>query len=126
MKSIAYPIMFKNSKTLTVDDKKATAQNLSLLLKSYKKSLFGDPFFGTNLMDLFYAQNNAALNDIVIDEIYTAIIRFMPQIKLNRNDITVSRDGTKLYVNIRGTNMLDLTPDQYNINLMTGEDNINQ
>jgi len=126
MRSLAYPVMFSNSRTLTVDDKKATLSNLTLLLKSSKNSLFGDPYFGTRLMELFYAQNNSALNDIVIDEIYTAILQFMPQLKLTRNDIKVSRNGTALFVEIKATNSLDLTTNMYSIKLMTGEDQINE
>lgn len=126
MKSLAFPTMFSNSRTLTVENKKATLNNLTLLLKAYKGGLFGDPYFGTRLMELFYSQNNAALADIVIDEIYTSILQFMPQLKLTRSDITVTRDGTSLFVNIRATNMLDLNTDMYSIKLMTGEDQLNE
>lgn len=126
MKSLSFPVMFKNSKTVTKNDKAATMTNLSLLLKSSKGSLFGDPYFGTRLMDLFYAQNNKALNDIVVDEIYTAIIQFMPQLKLTRQDITITRDALSLYVNITATNSLDLSTDMYSIKLMTGDDQLNE
>ena len=126
MKSLSFPVMFKNSKTVIKNDKAATMTNLSLLLKSSKGSLFGDPYFGTRLMDLFYAQNNKALNDIVVDEIYTAIIQFMPQLKLTRQDITITRDALSLYVNITATNSLDLSTDMYSIKLMTGDDQLNE
>lgn len=126
MKSLSFPVMFKNSKTVIKNDKSATMTNLSLLLKSSKGSLFGDPYFGTRLMDLFYAQNNKALNDIVVDEIYTAIIQFMPQLKLTRQDITITRDALSLYVNITATNSLDLSTDMYSIKLMTGDDQLNE
>lgn len=106
---------------MTVDDKQATLSNLKLLLKSSKKSLFGDPFFGTNLMDLFYAQNNVAIKDLVIDEIYTSIIQFMPQMNLKRSDITITQDKTDLYVNIKASNSNDISTDMYSIKLMTGE-----
>lgn len=126
MKSLSFPIMFKNSRTLIKEDEAATMTNLALLLKSSKTSLFGDPYFGTRLMDLFYSQNTVALNDIVIDEIYTAILQYMPQLKLTRKDITVTRDGLALYVNITATNSLDLSTNMYGIKLMTGEDQLNE
>jgi len=126
MKSLSFPIIFNNSKSLIKEDKAATMSNLSLLLKSSKGELFGDPYYGTKLMELFYAQNNAALNDIVIDEIYTSICQYMPQLKLTRNDIIVSRKGSKLFVSIIATNSLDLSTDMYSIELMTGDDVMNE
>ena len=126
MKSLSFPIIFNNSKSLIKEDKAATMSNLSLLLKSSKGELFGDPYYGTKLMELFYAQNNAALNDIVIDEIYTSICQYMPQLKLTRNDIIVSRKGSKLFVSIIATNSLDLSTDMYSIKLMTGDDVMNE
>lgn len=126
MKSLSFPVMFKNSKTVINNDKAATMSNLSLLLKSSKGSLFGDPYFGTRLMDLFYAQNNVAIEDIVIDEIYTAIVQFMPQLQLTRKDITIKRDALSLYVTLTATNSLDQSTDMYTIKLMTGDDNLNE
>lgn len=122
MKSLSFPVMFKNTKTMVSDDKKATMSNLYLLLKSSKESLFGDPFFGTNLMNLFYSNNNLALEDLVIDEIYTSILQFMPQLKLTRKDIKIKRDGMSLYAEINAKNVLDLTTNMYSIKLMTGQD----
>lgn len=126
MKSLSFPVMFKNSKTVINNDKAATMSNLSLLLKSSKGALFGDPYFGTRLMDLFYAQNNVAIEDIVIDEIYTAIVQFMPQLQLTRKDITIKRDALSLYVTLTATNSLDQSTDMYTIKLMTGDDNLNE
>lgn len=126
MRSLSFPNMFSNSRTIIKEDKSATMSNLSLLLKSAKGGLFGDPFFGTRLMDLFYSINNAALNDIIVDEIYTAILQFMPQLKLTREDITITRDSLNLYVNISATNSLDLNTDMYSIKLMTGDDQLNE
>ena len=68
-----------------------------------------------------FEQNDLILRDIVIDAIYTAIIQFMPQIKVNRNDITIVQDGYKIYVNIKAKNLLDFQIDLYNIELTNGE-----
>lgn len=126
MKSLSFPIMFKNTKTLVAEDRDATMNNLSLLLKSSKGELFGDPFFGTKLMELFYAQNNMALEDLVVDEIYTAIVQFMPQLILTRKDIQITRDKIHLYVNINARNSLNQTTNMYSIKLVTGNDELNE
>lgn len=118
MNSIAFPVMFNNTSTQVVHDYDATLQNLKLLLWSDRKGLFGDPYYGTIIKKLIFEQNNVILKDIVIDAIYTAILQFMPQIKVERKDITIVQSGVSIYVNIRAKNMLDFQVDMYNISLM--------
>ena len=117
MYSIQFPRMVSNTNALLVQDHEATVQNLKLALLSEKNTLLGDPYFGTNLKRFTYEQNNQILRDLVIDDIYTAIIDFMPQIRVPRSDITVTSDRAKIYANIRATNLIDYTTDLYNINL---------
>ena len=80
MYSIAFPDMFSSSSTLLYKDRDATASNMKLLLGSWKKSLIGDPYFGTNLKRFLYEQNNIILQDLIIDEIYISLHIFMPQV----------------------------------------------
>ena len=122
MKSIAFPIMLGNSSTNIVKDHDATASNLKLLLLSDKTSLFGDPYFGTNIKKLIHDQNNIVIRDLVIDDIYTAITTFMPQIIVKRGDIKVTSDRSNVYVNIKCLNLIDYTTDLYNINLTSDEE----
>lgn len=119
MNSIAFPLMFNNTSTNVVQDHDATSQNLKLLILSDRSGLFGDPYYGTIIKRLIFEQNNVVLKDIVIDAIYTAILQFMPQIKVNRKDITIVQDGSSIVVNIRAKSMLDFQVDMYNINLMS-------
>ena len=121
MNSIQFPVMFNNTTTNVVEDRDATLQNLRLLLLSDRGSLFGDPYYGTIIKRLMFDQNDVILRDIVIDAIYTAIIQFMPQIKVNRSDITIVQNGYKIEVNIKAKNMLDFQIDLYNIELTSGE-----
>lgn len=123
MKSIAFPIMLGNSSTNIIKDHDATSSNLKLLLLSDKTSLFGDPYFGTNIKKLIHDQNNIVLRDLVIDDIYTAITTFMPQIIVKRGDIKVTSDRSNVYVTIKCLNLIDYTTDLYNINL-TGDEEL--
>ena len=93
MKSLSFPDMFNNATTRTLSDHEATVSNLKLLLKSDKNGLFGDPYFGTNLKKLLFEPNNVVLQDIVIDDIYTAILQFMPQIRIERKNISIVSSG---------------------------------
>ena len=118
IRSIKFPDMFTRTVTNTVDDYDATLQNLKMLLWSEKGELFGDPEFGTGLKKYLYDQNDYVLADLVIDNIYTAITTFMPQIYITRNDIKVELDRAKIIVTIRALNRLDYTTNLYNIVLL--------
>lgn len=105
--SFSFPNLFNSGGTKLVYDNKATNQNLKTLLLSTKQSLLGDPNYGTNLKKLIFNQNNSILRDIVIDDIYTNIQVFLPQIEVKRDDIELISERNTLYVNIKAKNMLD-------------------
>ena len=109
--------MFNDTKTLLLKNTEATASNLWLLLKSDKRALFGDPFFGTSLKKAIFEQNDGILVDLVIDEIFTSITTFMPQIKLYRENIKLTSDGVDVFCNITCTDLTDYTTNLYKINL---------
>ena len=117
MNSIAFPKMFESARTLVFQDHEATLSNLKLLLASERTSLLGDPYFGTILKRVLFEQNDAILRDLIIDEIYTSIITFMPQIKLERNNIKITSNGIDVFAEIYGVNLIDYTTDMYSINL---------
>ena len=122
MYSIGFPDMFSSTKTNLVSDHQATAQNILLMLKSDRTSLFGDPYFGTILKKLIYEQNDLILQDIVIDELYTSILTFMPQVRLSRNDIKLRAEKSALYATIKCTNLIDFQTDLYDIKLTNDEE----
>jgi len=118
MRSIKFPNMFSNTVTNIVEDYDATLQNLKMLLYSEKGELFGDPYYGTNLRKFLYDQNDAILRDLLIDDIYTAIATFMPQVKVNRKDIIITSDGAKITINIIALNRVNFQTDLYSIALL--------
>ena len=124
MYSIGFPDMLASeTQANLVADHKATAQNLILMLKSDRFTLFGDPYYGTIIKRMLFEQNNMILQDIVIDEIFSCIITFMPQIKINRNDITLEIHPDKIYANIKCINLIDYQVNLYKIKL-TDDDEI--
>lgn len=122
MNAVRFPKMFNSNKTAIVRDKEATEQNLKSLLASFKKTLLGDPYFGSNLQKLLFEHNNVVLQDLVIDDVFSAINAFMPQIRVIRDNITVTSDGNSVIVNIRAQNLLDYTFSEYTLNLLTVEE----
>lgn len=116
--SLAFPNMFSSEKVNIYKDKQATMTNLKLLLSTEVTSLFGDPGYGSNLMQAIYSQNNIILRDLVIDEIYTCIKTYMPQIIVERKNIRVVSENTSLYAEIRAMNAEDYSIDLYKIRLL--------
>lgn len=115
--SLAFPNMFSSEKVNLYKDKQATMTNLKLLLASEVTSLFGDPGYGSRLMQAIYSQNDLILQDLVIDEIYTCIKTYMPQILVERKDIIITADDDGLYAEIRAVSAEDYTLDLYKIQL---------
>lgn len=121
MYSIRFPDMILGVTTALVEDKKATEQNLKLMLLSDRGALFGDPYFGTLWRKLIFDQNSEILRDIIIDDILTSIQTFMPQLLTKREDITVTSDKYSVSINIKALNLLDYQTDIYSIKLMEDE-----
>ena len=124
MQSIKFPKMLSSTTANLVSDHEATAQNLVLLLRSDRQSLSGDPSYATVLKRLLFEQNNIILKDIIIDEIYSSIVTFMPQVSLTRNDIQLKIEKDVIYVTISCVNLKDKKPNLYTIKLteITDED----
>ncbi len=123
MKSIGFPKMFGTTTSSNIiNDKKATLTNIKLLLGSEKSTLIGDPYYGIKLKYYMFEQNGKILKDIIIDEIYTQIKTFIPQVIVNRNDIDIIQDEKgKLIANIRVTYLVDYTQENYSLVLFKEE-----
>lgn len=122
MKSIAFPKMFNTTSTNIVKDFDATKQNTLLLLRSEKGELFGDPYFGIRLKKYIYEQNNYVLKDIIIDEIYTQLALFMPQLIVKRSDIKIEQSRATLYCYFKATNQANFKTDTYSLVLYKEDD----
>lgn len=122
MNAVRFPDMLSSNKTAIVKDKDATRQNLEMLLQSEKLTLLGDPYFGTNLSKLFFEYNNVVLQDIIIDDIYSAINTYMPQVRVLRDNINLTSVGNTVSVHIVAQNLLDYSFDEYDIRLLTVEE----
>jgi len=118
LNSIQFPNMFSRTVTNTITGYDATLQNMKMLLWSEKQGQFGDPYFGTNIKKYMFDQNDAILVDILIDDIYTAIATFMPQIVIERKNIAIINEGNKVIVNITAKNREDFQTNLYSIVLL--------
>lgn len=127
MRSLEFPQMF-NSNSSRVrkesDYLQSTYQNLKLLLMTECGEMAGDPYFGTMLKHYLFDQNSYILRDILIDMLYTKIAIFIPQLHVERSDITITqnkKEKGKVYITIHGINQIDFKPNTYNLTLYTNE-----
>lgn len=120
MYSFNFPEMIRNNNAVLLKDKEAVKCNLNLLFSTERQELFGDPYFGSLLKRVLFEQAHSLVADLVVDEIYTAILTFIPQIYLTRKDIKLFIDKTNLYATISYVYVVDNTSDMYTILLTSG------
>jgi hypothetical protein len=127
MRSLKFPKMFGINTTnvwKSSEYNKATSQNCMLTLYTVRDSLLGDPYFGNTLQKYLFDQNNYVLKDIIIDIIYGQIVTFLPQIKVERNDINIIQDALrgKLICKFSGVSQIDFKVETYSLNLLASAD----
>lgn len=121
--AIKFPEMISSTgQANLIFNREATYQNLKYLLLSTKKTLLGDPYYGTRLRDMIFEKNNPILRDLVVDDIYTNIRTYMPQIRIDRKNIEVTSNGKIVQVTIVAQNVIDFKFDDYTIKLLDVEE----
>ena len=118
MCSLDWPNIFSRTKTNLLEDKAAALNNLKLVLGSCQQELLGDPYFGTALRQYFFMQNEVWVQDLVIDAVYEAIRRYVPQIIASRKNISVEKSKTTMYTTITFQYIIDKQLDTVNIALI--------
>ncbi len=127
MRSIKFPKMFSTNHTnvwAASEHHEATKQNAKLVLQTNRGEVFGDPYFGLLLKQYMFDQNSYILRDVLIDMIYKQLALFIPQIKVERKDISIVQDQQKgvLICNFSGTNQIDYTLNSYELVLFRDVD----
>lgn len=123
MNSIGFPKMFTSSSTLIKNGLDATKQNTYLLLKTEKGEFISDPYFGIRLKRYIFEQNSFVLKDVLIDEIYSQLAQFMPQLLVRRADIEIiQQERGKIYAKFKAQNRIDFVTNMYEIVLLNPEE----
>ena len=128
MRSLKFPKMFNSNSTAvwnSADYNKMTLQNAELLLESARNTLLGDPYFGNMLRLYLFDQNNYVLRDAVVDTIYDQLALFLPQLRVNRDNIDIISGPGKgtLHCTFRAISQIDYQMDTYSIALLTQSEN---
>ena len=127
MRRIKFPKMFNTNNTRvwkSSEYNEATSQNTKLLLHCERGELIGDSYFGLLLKHFMFDPNSYVLRDQIIDMIYTQLAIFIPQVHVERKDITIfqDREKAKLYCEFTGTNQIDYTVNTYSLVLLNEEE----
>ena len=124
MYSIAFPSIFNGATVNLVKDYDAIKSNLRNLLYANRGGLFGDPHFGTNIKPILFDQAAPdILKELVKDDIYEAILSYMPQTSIDRDFIEVSIQDTFVSVTIKAKNDAGVVTDLMKIELLTTDEN---
>ena len=121
MNTISFPKIFNGNSTIVKYGDEATKQSIRLLVSCECGEFFGDPDFGIRLKRYFFEQNNTILKDILIDELYTKIVAYCPQIYLERKNIKIFIKGSKLVANIIYKNQETFTTNMFSLVLFKTE-----
>ena len=120
MRSLKFPNMLQSNTTnvwKASEYLEQTKQNTTILLHCEKGELFGDPYFGLAIKRFLFNQNSAVVRDQFIDQIYTQVSLFIPQVKIERKDIQIVQDKERgmLYCNFIGINQINYQVDTYQL-----------
>lgn len=120
MRSIKFPQMFNTNSTRVwkpTEHLQATKQNTAILIQCERNELIGDPYFGLLVRHFFFNQNSYVLKDQIIDMLYTQLSKFIPQVHVERKDISVFSDNekAKVYCEFSGINQIDYSLNTYQL-----------
>lgn len=123
MYSIAFPQIFNGSTINLYKDADAVKSNLKNLLASNRGGLFGDPHYGTALKPILWDQAaDAMMKELIKDEVYEAVLSYMPQSTIDRDNILVESVGNYVRVSIRAENDLGIVSDLMEITLLKSDE----
>lgn len=76
-------------------------QSIKLLLTSAKGELFGDPSFGSRLLEYIFEYSGETLYSLLQQEIIEVLTTQDTRVSVEERDITFNEDGTTLKINIK-------------------------
>lgn len=124
MYSIAFPDIFNGSTVNLYKDYTAIKSNLKNLLSSNRGGLFGDPHFGTAIKPILWDQaHEDIMKELVKDEIYEAVLSYMPQASIKRDYIDVTVNGNFVSVTIEAKTDTGTVSDLLQIELLKSDEN---
>ena len=123
MYSIAFPSIFNCSTIKLYKDETAVKSNLRNLLGANRGGLFGDPHFGTALKQILWDQAHPDVaKELIRDEVYEAVLSYMPQTTIDRDTIGVEIEQNVVRITIKAINDLGVYSNLLEISLLDSDD----
>jgi hypothetical protein len=113
--------MLNSANSNLLNDRDAIRNNLLLGLSCETGCLFGDPYWGCQLKKFIYEQPTTLIQDLIIDAIYTFILEFMPQIQIERKNITIGVQSNNIFATLSYIIKTNGVSDMYTIKLTDSE-----
>lgn len=123
MYSIAFPSIFNCSTIKLYKDETAVKSNLRNLLGANRGGLFGDPHFGTALKQILWDQAHPDVaKELIRDEVYEAVLSYMPQTTIDRDTIGVEIEQNVVRITIKAINDLGVYSNLLEISLLDSDE----
>lgn len=123
MYSIAFPSIFNGSTIKLYKDETAVKSNLRNLLGANRGGLFGDPHFGTALKQILWDQAHPDVaKELIRDEVYEAVLSYMPQTTIDRDTIGVEIEQNVVRITIKAINDLGVYSNLLEISLLDSDE----
>lgn len=104
---------------VVVRDYESIRQGLYLLLNTTVGELVADPAFGCGVRNRIFKANDTFNRTMIKEDIYFAIQKFAPYIRVRREEIAVkSQTLGKVSVTVKGTSLLDFTVNLFEIDIL--------
>lgn len=71
---------------------KSINECLGILLRTRPGELLGDPNYGCNLIDRVFMYQGVIVEELIREDIVTAVQKYEPRIRMNESDITLVSD----------------------------------
>lgn len=92
--TFSFPRMvdMRTRKTQLSSTYKSINECLSVLLRTRKGELLGDPNYGCNLLERVFMYNGVIVEQLIKEDIVDAISKYEPRINITTNDIYIEKD----------------------------------
>lgn len=111
-----------NQHAIMASDYESIRQGLYLLLNTTANELVSDPAFGCGVRHRIFKANDVFNKTMIKEDIYSAISKFAPYVRVKREDIVVKGSTLgKVTVQIKGTSLIDYTNNIYEISILRNQ-----
>lgn len=102
-KTFSFPqIINRTSKKIDLSDNvQSINECLGILLRTRPGELWGDPDYGCYMIDRVFQYQGIIVDELIKEDILTAVEKYEPRIEMTTNDITLVEQDNRLSIYLR-------------------------